>query len=122
MTVLHSAVEDYIEELATGRHDVPLRKVVADLRALLAASPEQAVTASAVPAPSPAAFPVAATEYAILSFRDGLEPVDSLEDAEEQMRMFWRKPGRARILHRQAYATDWSALDPAADGPAVEAV
>jgi hypothetical protein len=116
---LRSDVEAYIEKMAAGGYDVPRRTVVADLRAILAAVPDhESVTAGAPALPLPVP---GTTEYAILSFRDGLEPVDSLDDAEEQMRMFWRKPGRARILHRQAYATEWAALYPEADGPALAA-
>lgn len=119
---LHEAVAGYIETVTSGQFDMPRRKVADDLRALLAEHPaadEAAVEPDPVPVPDLAAGPVGGPEYAILSFRDGLEPVDSLEEALEQMRMIWRKPGRARIMHRHAWATDWVPLEPEAAGPAL---
>lgn len=110
MSGLRSAIEGYIEALAAGGYDMPRRAIVDDLRALLAASPDTESTG--LPG---------GTEYAILSFRDGLEPVDSLEEAEDQMRIFWQKPGRARIVHRSFFTTEWAPLNPAAEGPALEA-
>lgn len=110
MSALQSAIEAYIESLAAGGPDLPRQTIVDDLRALLDEAPDAG--AHGLPG---------GTEYAILSFRDGLEPVDSLEEATDQMRIFWQKPGRARIMHRQAFATGWAALDPAAEGPAIEA-
>ena len=44
---------------------------------------------------------VVSAGWAILYFLDGLEPVDSLEEADEQMRMLWQKARRARIVHRR---------------------
>lgn len=92
---LRSDIEAYVATL-----DPSLGEVADRLRAILAAVPSRGTR-----------------EYAVLSLRDGLEPVDSLEEAQEQMDMFFRKPGRARIVHRLAFATEWTALDPAAEGP-----
>ena len=108
---LHAAVAGYIDALSAGHFDVPRRRVADDLRALLAEHP-------AAPA---AGIPGVATEYAILSFRDGLDPVGSLVEAEERMKVLWLKPGRARIVHRTAWATGWEPLDPSADGPSLAA-
>lgn len=97
MSDLRSAVEAYLATL-----DPSLCEVADQLRSILAATPDGG-----------------APEYAVYSLRDGLEQVDSLEEAEEQMDMFFRKPGRARIMHR--LATGWTPLDPAAEGPLLEA-
>jgi hypothetical protein len=122
---LHDAVAGYIETVSSGHYDMPRRKVAEDLRALLAQYHPAADPTPAEPehAPATAGDPGAAgaSEYAILSFRDGLEPVDSLEEANEQMTMIWRKPGRARIMHRRAWATDWAPLEPDAAGPELAA-
>lgn len=120
---LHDAVAGYIDTVTSGQFDMPRRKVADDLRALLAEHPA-AGPAPVAPGPAPVAGdpgPAGTPEYAILSFRDGLEPVDSLDEAIEQMRMFWRKPGRARIMHRLAWATDWAPLAPETEGPALDA-
>lgn len=109
---LHAAVAGYIDTLSAGHFDVPRRRVADDLRALLTEHP--AAPAAGTPG-------VAATEYAVLSLRDGLSPVDSLEEALEQMTVLWPKPGRARIIHRLAWATEWTPLAPDAAGPALTA-
>jgi hypothetical protein len=111
---LRTALEELIETVAAGQFDIPRRRVADELRAILAANPDEHPGAT-----GPAAQ--GGPEYAILSFRDGLEPVDSLEEAKDQMRMFWQKPGRARIMHRHVAATGWEPLEPDADGPALEA-
>lgn len=96
---LRSDIEVYVATL-----DPSLGEVAGQLRAILAAAPSRGTR-----------------EYAVFSLRDGLEPVDSLEEAQEQMDMFFRKPGRARIVHRLAFATEWTAMDPAAEGPLLAA-
>lgn len=102
---------------------MPRRKVADDLRALLArysaADPAPMATDPTPQSSDPGLS--GSSEYAILSFRDGLDPVDSLEEANEQMRMIWRKPGRARIMQRLAWATDWAPLEPDAAGPELAA-
>jgi hypothetical protein len=92
---LRSDIEAFVATL-----DPSLGEVADGLQAILDAAPSRGTR-----------------EYAVLSLRDGLEPVDSLEEAQEQMDMFFRKPGRARIMHRLVLATEWAALDPAAEGP-----
>ena len=111
---LRTALEEFIGTVAAGQFDIPRRRVADELRAILAAHPEEQPDAGG---PALQGGP----EYAILSFRDGLEPVDSLEEARDQMLMFWQKPGRARIMHRHVAATGWEPLEPDAEGPALEA-
>ncbi|HEX9089541.1 MAG TPA: hypothetical protein VF867_18770 [Arthrobacter sp.] len=127
MSSLQAALEAYIETVSAGRYDIPRRNVADDLRALLAGIPAPELLPGPAPEPMSGLHPVpvdgltASTAYAILSLRDGLEPMDDLAEADDHMRMFFRKPGRARIMHRSLYATGWAPLDPSAEGPALQA-